>query len=97
MVVKRVICFVELNCHFIFMLFGEGNKVSAVEYVSRMWKYRLSSAVTAMSLGRIMVLFFVISGMIIHLSMNPDRGGSSPIESRVSMVRVVVTGILFHV
>ena len=28
---RRVICFVESNCHFIFMLFVEGNKVSAVE------------------------------------------------------------------
>lgn len=33
---KRVICFVMENCHFIFMLFVEGNIVSAVEYVSRM-------------------------------------------------------------
>ena len=33
---KRVICFVVENCHFIFMLFVEGNIVSAVEYVSRM-------------------------------------------------------------
>ena len=36
MVGKRIICFVELNCHFIFMLFVEGNKISAVEYVSCM-------------------------------------------------------------
>lgn len=33
---KRVICFVVENCHFIFILFIEGNIVSAVEYVSRM-------------------------------------------------------------
>jgi hypothetical protein len=33
---RRVICFMEGNCHFIFMLFVEGNIVSAVEYVSRM-------------------------------------------------------------
>ena len=32
---RRVICFVGENCHFIFMLFVEGNIVSAVEYVSR--------------------------------------------------------------
>lgn len=33
---RRVICFVVGNCHFIFILFTEGNIVSAVEYVSRM-------------------------------------------------------------
>lgn len=33
---RRVIRFVVENCHFIFMLFVEGNIVSAVEYVSRM-------------------------------------------------------------
>ena len=32
---RRVICFVGENCHFIFMLFVEGNIVSVVEYVSR--------------------------------------------------------------
>ena len=29
--------------------------------------------------------------------MNTDSGGNPPIESRVSMVRVVVIGVLFHV
>lgn len=33
---SRVICFILENCHFIFILFVEGNIVSAVEYVSRM-------------------------------------------------------------
>ena len=33
---KRVIRFVVENCHFIFILFVEGNIVSPVEYVSRM-------------------------------------------------------------
>lgn len=32
---RRVIFFVVSNCHFIFMLFVEGNMVSAVAYVSR--------------------------------------------------------------
>ena len=32
---RRVICFVVENCHFIFMLFVEGNIVNEVEYVSR--------------------------------------------------------------
>lgn len=35
--------------------------------------------------------------MIIHLGMNPESGGSPPMESRVSIVRVVVMGVLFHV
>lgn len=33
---KKIVCFVVENCHFIFILFVEGNIVSAVEYVSRM-------------------------------------------------------------
>ena len=33
---RRIIRFVVENCHFIFILFVEGNIVSAVEYVSRM-------------------------------------------------------------
>ena len=33
---RRTVCFVVENCHFIFILFVEGNIVSAVEYVSRM-------------------------------------------------------------
>ena len=32
---RRVIFFMRENCHFIFMLFVEGNIVSVVEYVSR--------------------------------------------------------------
>lgn len=32
---RRIIRFVVENCHFIFILFVEGNIVSAVEYVSR--------------------------------------------------------------
>lgn len=51
----------------------------------------------AMNVGIIRISFFVSSWMIIHLGINPDSGGSPPIESRVSMVRVVITGILFHV
>ena len=31
---RRIICFVRSNHYFIFMLFVEGNLVSAVEYVS---------------------------------------------------------------
>lgn len=33
---SKVIFFVCSNCHFIFMLFADGNIVSAVLYVSRM-------------------------------------------------------------
>lgn len=33
---SRVVFFVCSNCHFIFMLFADGNMVSAVLYVSRM-------------------------------------------------------------
>ena len=33
---RRIIRFVVENCHFIFILFVEGNIVSAVEYVSHM-------------------------------------------------------------
>lgn len=29
--------------------------------------------------------------------MNPVSGGSPPMDSRVSMVKVVITGVVFHV
>lgn len=51
----------------------------------------------AIKVGTISISFFVSSWMIIHLGVNPDSGGSPPIESRVSIVKVVVIGILFHV
>ena len=35
--------------------------------------------------------------MIIHFGINPDSGGRPPIESRVTIIRLVMTGILFHV
>lgn len=51
----------------------------------------------AMNVGMMRVSFFVNSWIIIHLGINPESGGSPPIESRISMVRVVVIGVLFHV
>jgi len=50
-----------------------------------------------MKVGRIMLLFFVISWIIIHFGMNPDRGGSPPMDRRVTRIRTVIIGILFHV
>lgn len=35
--------------------------------------------------------------MIIHFGMNPDSGGSPPIDRRVTRIRVAITGILFQV
>ena len=40
----------------------------------------------AMKVGRMMLLFFVISWMIIHFGINPDRGGQSLEEAGVSKV-----------
>lgn len=54
---RKIIYFVESNCHF--MLFMEGNTVSAVEYVSCIQKYRLSTAVIAISVDRIIMLFLL--------------------------------------
>ena len=48
-----------------------------------------------MRCGIIRMSFFVSSWIIIHLGINPDSGGSPPIKSRVSMVRVVIMGVLF--
>lgn len=41
--------------------------------------------------------FFVISWIIIHFGINPDSGGSPPIDKRVMRIRTVITGILFQV
>ena len=46
--------------------------------------YKFNSAVIAIRVGKIMLSFFVISWMIIHFGMNPDRGGSPPIDRRVA-------------
>lgn len=51
----------------------------------------------AIKVGKIMLLFFVISWIIIHFGINPDSGGSPPIDKRVTRARVVMMGILFHV
>ena len=51
----------------------------------------------AMRVGKMRLLFFVISWIIIHFGMNPDSGGSPPIDRRVKRIRTVITGILFHV
>lgn len=42
-------------------------------------------------------MFFVISWIIIHFGINPDSGGSPPIDKRVTRIRTAITGILFHV
>lgn len=44
----------------------------------------------AMKVGRMMLLFFVISWMIIHFGINPDRGGSPPMDRRVADRKSVV-------
>ncbi len=51
----------------------------------------------AMKVGRMMLIFFVISWMIIHFGINPDRGGSPPMDRRVARIRTVIMGVLFHV
>lgn len=44
-----------------------------------------------------MLSFFVISWIIIHFGMNPDSGGSPPIDRRVMRTKAVIIGALFHV
>lgn len=51
----------------------------------------------AIRVGRIRLSFFVNSWMIIHFGINPDRGGSPPMDRRVARIRMVIMGVLFHV
>lgn len=51
----------------------------------------------AMRVGKIRLSFFVISWIIIHFGINPDSGGSPPIDKRVMRAKTVITGILFQV
>lgn len=51
----------------------------------------------AIRVGKMMLSFFVISWIIIHFGMNPDSGGSPPIDKRVMRTRAVIMGALFHV
>ena len=46
----------------------------------------------AIRVGKIMLSFFVI-----HFGINPDRGGSPPIDRRVMRIKTVMIGIMFHV
>lgn len=57
----------------------------------------MSNAVIAIKVGRIRLSFFVISWIIIHFGINPDSGGSPPIDIRVIRTRTVITGMLFQV
>lgn len=51
----------------------------------------------AIRVGIIILLFFVISWIISHFGINPERGGSPPIDRRVTRARAVMMGALFHV
>lgn len=51
----------------------------------------------AIMVGRMRLSFFVNSWIIIHFGINPDSGGSPPIDRRVMRTRIVITGILFQV
>ncbi len=50
----------------------------------------------AMMVGKMMLLFFVSSWIIIHLGMNPDKGGRPPRESIVVRINVEIMGVLFQ-
>lgn len=50
----------------------------------------------AIIVGKMMLLFFVSSWIIIHLGMNPERGGRPPSESIVVKISVEIIGILFQ-
>lgn len=50
-----------------------------------------------MRVGKMILSFFVISWMTIHFGINPESGGSPPIDRRVMRVNTVMMGALFHV
>lgn len=51
----------------------------------------------AIVVGKIMLLFFVSSWIIIHLGINPVSGGSPPNDIMVVKMRIAIIGDLFHV
>lgn len=51
----------------------------------------------AIKVGMMILLFFVISWIISHFGINPERGGRPPIDRRVVRARAVMIGALFHV
>lgn len=51
----------------------------------------------AINVGRIVLLFFVSSWMIIHLGTKPVRGGSPPRDIRIDNIITVIKGALFQV
>lgn len=53
-------------------------------------------AVIAIMVGRIMLLFFVSSWIIIHLGVKPVKGGRPPSDRRVVRAIAVIRGVLFQ-
>lgn len=51
----------------------------------------------AISVGGIIMLFFVSSWMINHLGIKPDSGGSPPRDNIKVRITEVIKGNLFHV
>lgn len=51
----------------------------------------------AITVGIIMLPFFVSSWMIIHLGINPVSGGSPPKDNRVIRMAETISGVLFHI
>lgn len=51
----------------------------------------------AIIVGRMMLLFFVSSWIIIHFGRKPVSGGRPPRDSRVVNMITVIRGILFQV
>lgn len=49
-----------------------------------------------MNIAAMIISFFVSSWMIIHLGINPERGGRPPRESIIIRTKEVVNGSLFH-
>lgn len=50
----------------------------------------------AITVGKIILLFFVNSLIIIHFGRNPDRGGRPPSDSIDRRIMVDIIGVLFH-
>lgn len=51
----------------------------------------------AITVGMMMLSFFVSSWIIIHFGIKPVSGGRPPKDNRVISIAEIISGVLFHI
>lgn len=89
-------CFLFDVRHFSCMVVVWGGSVIDDIYVSRIYTYRLSSEAIAIMVASAIMFVEIRLFRISHFGMNPERGGSPPMDRTVIDRTVMVYGELVH-